>query len=87
MRIRIDKSGRIVVPKPLRERFGLKPDSELEAVEQPDGVLLRAVDQRPTMIKIDGLWVHQGVAHPRANWNRVLQDLREERVTSVLKPR
>jgi AbrB family looped-hinge helix DNA binding protein len=33
--IRIDKAGRIVVPKPLRERLGFKPETELEAVEQP----------------------------------------------------
>jgi len=83
--MRIDKSGRIVVPNHLRERLGLKPDSELEAVEQAGGVLLRVVDQRPSMIKIDGLWVHQGVAQPGANWDRVVQDLREERIGSVLK--
>lgn len=79
--VRIDKSGRIVVPKPLRERFGLKPDSELEVLEQEDGMLLRPVEQRPSMIKIDGLWVHQGVAQPDANWDRVVQDAREERIT------
>ena len=83
--VRIDKSGRIVVPKRLRERLGLKPDSELEALEQAGGVLLRAVEQRPSMIKIDGLWVHHGVAHPGANWDRVVQDVREERIESVLR--
>jgi AbrB family looped-hinge helix DNA binding protein len=56
MTLRIDKAGRIVVPKPLRERFGLKPDTELEAVEQSDGVLLRPVEQRLSMIQVDGLW-------------------------------
>jgi AbrB family looped-hinge helix DNA binding protein len=83
--LKIDKSGRIVVPKPLRERLGLKPDSELEAVEQAVGVLLRAVEPRPSMTKIDGLWVHQGVAQPGANWDLVVQDVREERIESVLK--
>ncbi len=78
--LRIDKSGRIVVPKPLRERLGLKPDTELEVLEQAGGVLLRPVEQRPSMIKIDGLWVHQGVAQPGANWDRVVQDVREERI-------
>jgi hypothetical protein len=48
-------------------------------------VFLRAVEQRPSMIKIDGLWVHQGVAQPGANWDRVVQDVREERIESVLK--
>jgi AbrB family looped-hinge helix DNA binding protein len=85
MEVRIDKAGRIVVPKPLRERLGFKPDTELEAVEQPEGVLLKRVEQRPSMVRVDGLWVHQGSAEPGANWDRILEDVREERIESVLK--
>ena len=85
MGLRIDKAGRIVVPKPLRERLGFNPDTELEAVEQPEGVLLKRVQQRPSMIKVDCLWVHQGRAEPGANWDRILDDLRQERIESVLK--
>jgi AbrB family looped-hinge helix DNA binding protein len=85
MEIRIDKAGRIVVPKPLRERFGFQPDTELEAVEQPEGVLLKRVQQRPSMVKVDGLWVHQGSAEPGANWDRILEGLRQERIESILK--
>ena len=85
MELRIDKAGRLVVPKPLRERLGFKPDTELEAVEQPEGVLLKRVEQRPSMVKVDGLWVHQGSAEPGANWERMLEDVREERIESVLK--
>jgi AbrB family looped-hinge helix DNA binding protein len=85
MEIRIDKAGRIVVPKPLRERLGFKPDTELEAVEQLEGVLLKRVKPRPSMVKVDGLWVHQGSADPGASWDRILEDVREERIESVLK--
>jgi len=85
MEVRIDKAGRIVVPKPLRDRLGFKPDTELEAIEQPEGVLLKRVEQRPSMVKVDGLWVHQGSAEPGANWDRILEDVREERIASVLK--
>jgi AbrB family looped-hinge helix DNA binding protein len=85
MELRIDKSGRIVVPKPLRERLGFKPDTELEAVEQPDGVLLKRVERRPSMTMIDDLWVHQGIPQPGANWERILEEVREERIESVLK--
>ncbi len=85
MELRIDKAGRIVVPKPLRARLGFKPDTELEAIEQPEGVLLKRVEQRPSMTKVDGLWVHQGTAEPGANWERILEDVREERIESVLK--
>jgi AbrB family looped-hinge helix DNA binding protein len=86
MKLRMDKSGRIVFPKPLRKRLGLASGVELEAVEQPGGVLLRPMMQQPSMIKVGGLWIHQGAAEPGANWDRVLDDLREERTQSVLKP-
>jgi len=85
MQVKIDKAGRIVVPKPLRERLGFKPDTELEAIERPEGVLLKRIEQRPSMVKVDGLWVHQGSAEPGANWDRILEDVREERIESVLK--
>ncbi|MFZ0961447.1 MAG: AbrB/MazE/SpoVT family DNA-binding domain-containing protein [Terriglobia bacterium] len=81
----MDKSGRIVFPQPLRKRLGLKPDTELEVVEQGGGVLLRPAEQQPSMIQVDGLWVHRGTAEPGANWARALDDVREERIDSVLK--
>lgn len=42
-------------------------------------------EQRPSMVKVDGLWVHQGSAEPGASWERVLEDVREERIGSILK--
>jgi len=83
MKLTIDKSGRIVVPEPLRERLGLKPGTELEVQEQPGGVFLRMMQERPALVRIDGLWVHRGIAQPGANWNRVIQEVREERIESI----
>jgi AbrB family looped-hinge helix DNA binding protein len=85
IKLRIDKSGRIVVPKPLRERLGLKAGTELEVIDQHGGVLLRTVEERPALVKVDGLWVHRGVALPGANWDRIIQGVREERIESVAK--
>jgi AbrB family looped-hinge helix DNA binding protein len=84
-RLKIDGSGRIVVPKAMRERLGLKPGTELEAFDQQGGILLRTVEERPALVKLDGLWVHRGIAQPGANWDRILQEVREERLESVLK--
>ena len=86
MKLHMDKSGRIVFPKPLRKRLGLASEAEIEAVEQPGGVLLRPMMQRPSMVRVDGLWIHQGTADPNANWERVPEDVREERTHDVLKP-
>ena len=85
MRLKIDKAGRIVVPKRLRERLGFVPGRELEAVKQPHGVLLKPVEERPSMAQIDGLWVHRGIPEPGAKWERVLENIRDERIESLLK--
>ena len=85
IKLTIDKSGRIVVPKPLRERLGLKPGTELEVLEQPGGVFLRKIEERPALVKIDGLWVHRGIVQPGTNWDRLIQEIREERIESILK--
>jgi AbrB family looped-hinge helix DNA binding protein len=84
-KLRIDKSGRIVVPKPLRERLGLKPGTELEVFDQPGGVLLRTVKEQPALVKVDGLWVDRGVPQPGANWDRIINEVHEQRIESVLK--
>lgn len=83
MDVKIDKAGRIVVPKVLRDRLGLKPDMALEVHEQADGMVLRVPTSHPTMVNIDGLWVHQGTAPANADWERVLEDVREERLRAV----
>ena len=47
MRRRIDRSGRLVIPKPLRERYRFDPGVEIEIVTLPQGItLLPVVPQR-----------------------------------------
>lgn len=84
--LKIDKAGRIVVPKPMRERLGFVPDSQLIAEEQPDGVLIKRAGDRPELVMAAGVLVHQGHAEPGANWDRVLEAVREQRLNSILKP-
>jgi AbrB family looped-hinge helix DNA binding protein len=86
-KLTIDKSGRIVVPKPLRQRLGLLPGTELEIVDQVGGLLLRIADRRPAMTKVEGLWVHKGLPLPHSKWDQVIDDVREERTESVVKAR
>jgi AbrB family looped-hinge helix DNA binding protein len=87
MKLSIDQSGRIVIPKPMRKRLGLTSGTELEVVEQAGGFLLRPVPDKPSLIKVDGVWIHQGTAEPEANWERLLDDTREERVQDLLRLR
>ncbi len=85
MNLKIDRAGRIVVPKPIRQRLGLQPNTEIELVEQADGVLLRPLEHRSPMIKRDGRWVHLGQIDPTYDLNRLIDDVREERIRDLLK--
>jgi AbrB family looped-hinge helix DNA binding protein len=39
----MDKAGRVVLPRVIRERLGLIGPAQLELVDSPDGVVLRPV--------------------------------------------
>jgi len=85
MNVTIDKAGRIVVPKELRQRFALRPNTELEIVEQPDGVLLRVPEQKPSLSHVHGLLVHQGRAEEDADWDLALENVREEQLQKTIR--
>lgn len=80
MTLRIDGAGRIVVPKPLRDRLGLRGGSEIEISEVPDGLLLKPLREEPSMKEVNGLWVHQGKIPPGFDWGGFFEDQREKRV-------
>ena len=39
MKLHLDKSGRVVLPKPLRQRLGLRAGTTFEAIEAAEGLL------------------------------------------------
>jgi AbrB family looped-hinge helix DNA binding protein len=60
MRITIDKAGRIVVPKTLRERYNLQPGTSIEMEPVADGIHLKAANREPSLVRKEGLLVHHG---------------------------
>jgi AbrB family looped-hinge helix DNA binding protein len=46
MKVTVDRVGRIVIPKPLRDAVGIAPDSELEMVVDGTGIRCEVVDRR-----------------------------------------
>ena len=80
MTIKIDKAGRIVLPKPVRERFHLREGSELEIEERSDGLTLRPVERQPSMVRKNGIWVHLGKVPRGFDWDVAVDAIREERI-------
>ena len=56
----IDRAGRIVIPKSLRERFNLVAGTELEIEAGGDRLQLRRVDAEPALVRKKGILVHRG---------------------------
>ena len=83
MKLHIDKSGRIVLPKPVRVRMGLVEGAHLEATESSEGILLRPIIHRPSLVRKNGILVHTGKAPQGFNWERLSEDLEDERMRDI----
>ena len=62
MVITIDGAGRIVVPKPLRERFNLVAGTELEIETSGECLQLRRAEGGTALVSKKGILVHRGDA-------------------------
>jgi AbrB family looped-hinge helix DNA binding protein len=84
MKLTLDKSGRVVLPKPLRQRLGFRAGTTFEAVEASGGLLLRPITQGPSLVERRGFLVHTGEISPAFDWQQLSDDLAQERVRDIL---
>jgi len=80
MTLKVDKAGRLVLPKPIRDRLGLHAGSDLELEETPEGVVLKPAERRPSLIKKGSFWVHTGEIPEGYDILRAIAEDREERM-------
>jgi AbrB family looped-hinge helix DNA binding protein len=60
MKITIDKTGRIVIPKRIREQYNLRPGVPIELENTAEGVFLKVIAQEPSLIRKKGILIHHG---------------------------
>lgn len=86
--ISLDKAGRVVLPKDLRDRLRLEAGDELLVEETGEEIILRPVRAEPTLKKERGVWVYQGQSRAERS-NESLPDLidaaREKRLRELAK--
>lgn len=84
MTVTIDKFGRVLIPKPLRDRLGLKPGTELALAVHDTGdgapaLEIRAAaetdDLEEGLVYIDGVLVHNGRPTDDMDTSRILKDI------------
>jgi AbrB family looped-hinge helix DNA binding protein len=56
----IDRAGRLVIPKQMREALNLFPGEVIEIEESDGGLLLRAAHHGFRLVEKSGFLVHQG---------------------------
>jgi AbrB family looped-hinge helix DNA binding protein len=79
----VDRAGRIVLPKQLREQFNLHSGSQLEIALGPDRVELKPAETAMMLRRKRKLWVHHGRA--QTSLDRAVTNLREERLRAVVR--
>ena len=76
----IDKAGRIVLPKPVRDELQLSPGDSLEVDSSEERVILRPVRGNGRIYKKQGVWVFDSGEPLGAEVvNKTLRRVREER--------
>lgn len=60
MTLKIDKAGRVILPKPVRDRLGLTAGNDLKIEETPGGIVLRPAGRKPSLIRKGSFLVHTG---------------------------
>jgi AbrB family looped-hinge helix DNA binding protein len=84
-RLVIDKAGRVVIPKPLREELHLEPGDSLEMETAGEQITLRPVRGTGPMTREHGVWVfHSGQPLPASATDEMLRQIRAERDMSNL---
>jgi AbrB family looped-hinge helix DNA binding protein len=56
----LDKAGRVVLPKPLRDQLQLGPGDTLQLESEGERITLRPVRPKVMLKKECGIWVYQG---------------------------
>ncbi len=85
MKTTIDRAGRVVIPKAIRDRAGLTPGSEVEIAEDNGEIKLSQSAPQGRVIERDGylLWESEEPV-PEDATLRAISEAREERYRELL---
>ena len=81
METMLDRFGRIVIPKKIRDDFNLKPGSQFHIEERDETIVLKPMRGEPNLISKEGVLVFSG--KPIEDLRDALLKHREERIKSI----
>ncbi|MBE9545977.1 MAG: AbrB/MazE/SpoVT family DNA-binding domain-containing protein [Proteobacteria bacterium] len=81
METTLDKFGRIVIPKKIRDDLHLEPGDQIRVEENGQAIVLKPVHGEPNLVLKDGILVFSGT--PTGNLDEAITKHREKRIKSV----
>ena len=86
MELSIDKFGRVVIPKKLREHLGVGMSLKVEVKETPEGILLKPVRRESGLMMKDGVLILRGGGdNSHINWDTLVEVERVELIRHIAK--
>lgn len=82
--VEIDKAGRIVVPKKLRDALHLVPGTRLRIERSGDRLVLEQASLGPQLIKKGGMWVVSGGQSTEVDISELIRQGYAEREARIL---
>ena len=77
--VTIDKAGRIVIPKAVRDRLRLDPGDSLTLDIDDSNITLSPVQEQAVLVKEHGMWVYAGQGFKNDSIPDLIDRTREER--------
>jgi bifunctional DNA-binding transcriptional regulator/antitoxin component of YhaV-PrlF toxin-antitoxin module len=68
----------------VRERFGLRPGTDLEVCDSPQGLILKPLPQRPSLVRDKGVWVHLGIPRSPIDLAQAIEQTRRDRARDIV---
>lgn len=82
-KLTLDKAGRVLIPKSLRQEWHLSPGDTLQMESQGGQITLRPVRPKALIKKERGVWVYQGESS-HLSVTGVIDREREKRLRELL---
>ena len=81
--VAMDRAGRLVLPKAVRERLHLVPGAVLSIEVRGDHVELHPIESEPALVEREGWWVHLGRAADDQPLDDAVRRQRKDRLRRV----